>query len=205
VLAVDYRLAPEHRFPASLEDGRAALSWASNHASELGADPQRIAVAGDSAGANVAAVAAWQANQDGGPAPALQVLIYPVTATGRTRSRELFGDGFLLTHSLMKWFSEHYAAGADPADPRLSIIDAGGLDGVAPAFVVTAGFDSLRDEGEGYAEALRSAGVTVTTRRFPELIHSFYNLIGTNLASREAVVEIAGAARALLSNVSPVR
>ena len=199
VLSVDYRLAPEHPFPAALEDGRAALNWASEHAADLGADPGRIAVAGDSAGANIAAVAAWQANRDGGPAPALQVLIYPVTGTGGTRSRELFGGGFLLTRNLMEWFSAQYTSGVDLSDPRLSILDAGDLDGVAPALVVTAGFDPLRDEGEAYAETLRSEGVTVTTRRFPGLVHSFYNLIGTSPASREAVVEIAGATRALLS------
>ncbi len=202
VLSVDYRLAPEHPFPAALEDGRAALRWATAHATELGADPARVAVAGDSAGANIATIAAWQANRDGGPAPALQVLIYPVTATGSTRSRELFGDGFLLTHSLMEWFSGHYTSGADPSDPRLSILDAGHFGGVAPAFVVTAGFDPLRDEGEAYAETLRAEGVAVTTRRFPGLIHSFYNLIGTSPASHDALVEVSGTTRGLLSATS---
>lgn len=202
VLSVEYRLAPEHPFPAALEDGRAALRWATIHAAELGADTARVAVAGDSAGANIATIAAWQANRDGGPAPTLQVLIYPVTASGSTRSRELFGDGFLLTRSLMEWFSAHYASGADPTDPRLSILDAGDFGGVAPAFVVTAGFDPLRDEGEAYAEALHAEGVTVTTRRFPGLIHSFYNLIGTSPACHDALVEVAGATRALLAGIS---
>ena len=199
VLSVDYRLAPEHPFPAALEDGRAALRWATTHAADLGADLARVAVAGDSAGANIATIAAWQANRDGGPAPALQVLIYPVTTSGNTRSRGLFGDGFLLTLGLMEWFSAHYAFGADRSDPRLSILDAGDFGGLSPAFIVTAGFDPLRDEGEAYAEALRAEDVTVTTRRFPGLIHSFCNLIGTSPASHDALVEVAGATRALLS------
>lgn len=199
VLSVDYRLAPEHPFPTALEDGRAALRWATTHAAELGADPARVAVAGDSAGANIATVVAWQANRDSGPVPALQVLIYPVTTSGSTRSRELFGDGFLLTHSLIDWFSAHYASGADPTDPRLSILDAGDFGGLSPAFVVTAGFDPLRDEGEAYAEALRAEGVAVTTRRFPGLVHSFCNLIGTSPTSHDALVEVAGATRALLA------
>jgi acetyl esterase len=204
VLSVDYRLAPEHPFPAAVEDGRAALRWATEHTDELGADPARVAVAGDSAGGNVAAVAAWLASRDGGPAPALQVLLYPATDLGeRARSHELFGSGFLLTRELMDWFSAQYASGADPEDPRLSILRAGDLDRVAPALVVTAGFDPLRDEGEAYAAALREAGVApVVLRRFPGLVHGFCNAIGTSRTSREAVIEVAGATRALLATVS---
>ncbi len=201
ILSVDYRLAPEHPFPAPLEDGRAALRWATTHAAELGADPARVAVAGDSAGGNIATIAAWQANRDGGPSPTLQVLLYPVTTAESTHSRELFAAGFLLDRGLMEWFSVQYASKADLADPRLSILRAGGFGGMSPAFVVTAGFDPLRDEGEAYAGALREEGVTVTTRRFPGLIHGFCNLIGTSPSSREALVEVAGATRVLLSGI----
>ena len=204
VLSVDYRLAPEHPFPAAVEDGRVALRWATTHAAELGADPARVAVAGDSAGGSIAAVAAWQASRDGGPAPALRVLLYPATEAARsTRSRELFGGGFLLTRELLDWFTAQYVAGADPADPRLSVLHADGLGDVAPAFVVTAGFDPLRDEGEAYAEALREAGVPyVVLRRFPGLVHGFCNAIGTSRVSREALIEVAGATRGLLAAVS---
>ena len=205
VLSVDYRLAPEHPFPAAADDGRAALRWAIEHAKYLGADPSRVAVAGDSAGGNVAAVAAWQASRDGGPAPALQVLLYPTTdAVERTRSQELFGGGFLLTTELMEWFAAQYAAHADPHDPRLSVLRAPGLDKVPPALVVTAGFDPLRDEGEAFAGALRAAGVSpVVLRRFPGLIHGFCNATGASRVSREAFLEVAGATRALLAVVSP--
>ena len=201
VLSVDYRLAPEHPFPAAVEDGRAALGWASEHAAELGADPSRVAVAGDSAGGNIAAVAAWLASQDGGQKPILQLLLYPNTdATGRTRSHELFDGGFLLTRDLMEWFISQYAANADRHDPRLSVLHAPGLDNVPPAFVVTAGFDPLRDEGEAYAQALRDAGISpVVLRRFPGLIHGFCNAVGTSRVSHEAFVEVAGAARALMA------
>ena len=203
VLSVDYRLAPEHPFPAAVEDGRAALLWAFAHAAELGADPSRVAVAGDSAGGNIAAVVAWQATRDGGPAPVLQVLLYPATdMTQRSRSHELFGGGFLLTRELMDWFAAQYVAGADPADPRLSVLRADDLGNVAPALVVTAGFDPLRDEGEAYVQALRAAGVApVVLRRFPGLIHGFCNATGTSPVSREALIEVAGATRALLATV----
>ena len=200
VLAVDYRLAPEHPFPAAVEDGQAALRWAAAHADELGADPSRIAVAGDSAGGNIAAVVAREAALEGGPSPVLQVLVYPATdMVEPTRSHELFGGGFLLTRELLEWFAAQYVAGADPSDPRLSVLRADDLGGVAPALVVTAGFDPLRDEGEAYADKLHAAGVPVVLRRFPGLIHSFFNAVGTSRVSREAVIEIAGATRALLA------
>jgi acetyl esterase len=205
VLSVDYRLAPEHPFPAAIEDGRAALLWASSHAAELGADPSRVAVAGDSAGGNIAAVVAWEASRDGGPAPVLQVLLYPATdfMEQHSHSRVLFGGGFLLTSKLMEWFAAQYVADADPVDPRLSILYAENLSEVAPAFVVTAGFDPLRDQGEAYAEALRTAGVVpVTLRRFSSLVHGFCNAVGISRASREALIEAAGATRMLLATVS---
>jgi acetyl esterase len=204
VLAIDYRLAPEHPFPAAVEDARVALSWASEHAHELGADPGSIGVGGDSAGGNLAAVAAQLAARDGGPAPVLQLLIYPATdSTRQRRSRELFGEGFFLTSSQMDWFESNYLGSpgdANGQDPRASPLLAKDLSGLAPAIVVTAGFDPLRDEGEDYAEALRAAGTPALLRRFPGFVHGFIGAAGVNRACRDALVEIAGATRAMFAS-----
>jgi acetyl esterase len=132
----------------------------------------------------------------------LQVLLYPATDVAeRSRSHALFGGGFLLTRELMDWFTALYVADADPADPRLSVLRAPELGGTAPALVVTAGFDPLRDEGEAYAAALRAAGVPAVLRRFPGLVHGFCNAAGTSPVSREALIETFGATRALLSAI----
>ena len=207
LLAVDYRLAPEHPFPAAVEDARAALRWACAHAGELGADPARIGVAGDSAGGNLAAVVSQLAARDGGPAPVLQLLIYPATdCSRRRRSRELFGEGLFLTDAHMTWFETSYLGSVGNAnchDPRASPLLASDLSGLAPAFVVTAGLDPLRDEGEDYADALRAAGTPVALRRFPGFIHGFISAAGISRACRDALVEIAGAARGMLG--SPAR
>ncbi len=202
VLAVDYRLAPEHPFPAGVEDARAALRWAHAHAERLGADAHRIGVGGDSAGGNLAAVVSQLAAHDGGPAPVLQLLIYPATDfTRRRRSRELFGEGFLLTNAEMDWFETNYlgAARAQGSDPRASPLLAEDLSGLAPALVVTAAFDPLRDEGEDYARALQSAGTLAALRRFPGLIHGFISAAGVSATCREALIEIAGATRAMFA------
>jgi acetyl esterase len=202
VLSIDYRLAPEHPFPAAVEDARAAFAWAAAHATELGADPARVAVGGDSAGGNMAAVTAQLAAHDGGPAPAFQLLIYPVTDSAEHyRSQDLFREGFFLTESEMDWFYANYASTADERDPRLSPLRADDLSGLPPALVVTAGFDPLRDEGEAYAAALREAGNTVAVRRFTGLIHGFFNMAGVSRVSRDAIVETAGATRALLATL----
>lgn len=202
VLAVDYRLAPEHPFPAAVLDARAALRWAHAHAEALGADPRSVGVGGDSAGGNLAAVVAQLAARDGGPAPVLQLLIYPATDfTTRRRSRELFSDGFLLTDAEMDWFETNYLGPArqDAADPRASPLLADDLSGLAPALVVTASFDPLRDEGEDYANALRTAGTPVILRRFPGFTHAFIAAAGVSRPSRDALVEIAGATRAMFA------
>ena len=202
VLAVDYRRAPEHRFPAAVEDARAALRWAHANASQLGASPRRIGVGGDSAGGNLAAVVSQLAARDGGPAPVLQLLIYPATDfTGRRRSRELFGEGFLLTNAEMDWFEANYlgAGSGQASDPRASPLLAEHLSGLAPAFVVTASFDPLRDEGEEYAKALQDAGTPATLRRFPGFSHAFIAAAGVSPSCRDALVEIAGATRAMLA------
>jgi acetyl esterase len=199
ILAIDYRLAPEHPFPAAVEDARAALRWAFAHASQLGADPLRIGVGGDSAGGNLAAVVSQLAARDEGPAPVVQLLIYPATDfTGRRPSRELFGEGFFLTSERIDWFDTQYlgAARAQASDPRASPLLAEDFSGLARALVVTAAFDPLRDEGEEYAELLRVAGTPATLRRFPGLIHGFLGAVGISRACRDALVEIAGATRA---------
>jgi len=206
VLAIAYRLAPEHPFPAAFEDTVAAVRWALEHASALGADPQRVAVGGDSAGGNLAAVAALHLTRGGGPKPAAQLLIYPTVEAGRTGgSLELFAEGYFLTKAQMEWFAAQYVPeGTDPDDPRLSPLKAPDLSGLPPALVLTAGFDPLRDEGEDYAHAMRAAGVPVLLRRFPGLIHGFGNMMGVSRTSRDALVEMAGAMRAVLATLGPV-
>ena len=206
ILAVDYRLAPEDPFPAAVEDARAALRWAFANASQLDADPQRIGVGGDSAGGNLAAVVSQLAARDDGPALALQLLIYPaMDSTGRHRSRELFGEGFFLTSAHIDWFEAHYlgAAGAQGSDPRVSPLLAEDFSGLPPALVVTAAFDPLRDEGEAYVEALHAAGTPARLRRFPGLIHGFASAAGLSRMCRDAVVEIAGATRAMFAATPP--
>lgn len=203
VLSIEYRLAPEFPFPAATEDALAAFEYAVAKAADLGADPARIAVGGDSAGGNLAAVTAQQAVRRGGPVPAFQLLIYPATDFARRyRSQDLFAEDLFLTDVHMKWFEGHYVPeGTDLIDPRLSPLRADDLSGLPPALVVTAGFDPLRDEGEAYAEKLREAGVEVALRRHEDLIHGFINFTGVGTRFREALAETAGALRQGLSTV----
>ncbi len=199
VLSIDYRLAPEHPFPAAVDDARAALSWALANAGALGADPARVAIGGDSAGGNLSAVACHAVRDAGGPQPAAQLLLYP--SADRTQPRpslSLFADGFLLTRGDIDWFHERYSGGGMYADPRISPLLAPSLAGLPRALVVTAGFDPLRDEGEAYAAALAAAGTPTVLRRFPSLLHGFVNITGPSRAAREATVEIAGALRAMI-------
>src|ERR1051325_6637444 len=163
VVAVDYRLAPEAKFPAAVDDAWAATKWVVANAGKLGADPTRIAVGGDSAGGNLAAVVALLARDAGAPAIALQVLLYPVTDTStETASYRQCADGYLLTRDGMQWFFDHYLKSpAEASDWRIAPLRAPSHAGVAPAVVITAGFDPLRDEGEAYARKLREAGVRV--------------------------------------------
>ena len=197
VLSIDYRLAPEHPFPAPLEDAWAGFAWALGNATELGVDPARIAVGGDSAGANLAAVVSLLARAGGGAMPAMQLLIYPPTdAAASLPSRQLFAEGFLLTKGDMEAFERAYLPpGTDAADPRVSILLAPDLRGLPPAYVATAGFDPLRDEAEAYALRMRDAGVRVALRRHPGLVHSFVNLTALSRTSRGAMLEAAGALR----------
>ncbi len=197
VLSVAYRLAPEHRFPAAVEDAQAAFTWAHEQSAALGADSHRIAVGGDSAGANLATVACHLQRDCDGPRPAMQLLIYPATdAFGERPSRRLFGEGFLLTLADIDWFEEHYLPDrATAADPRASVMRAEDHSGLPPAYVVTAGFDPLRDEGEAYAERMREAGVQVALRRQSGLVHSFANLTAVSRSAAGAMLEAAGALR----------
>jgi acetyl esterase len=197
VLSVDYRLAPEHPFPAGVLDAVAAFEYAHAHARELGADPAAIAVGGDSAGGNLAAVTAYLAVQAGGPTPAYQLLFYPTTdSTVRTRSQDLFAERFLLTQEDMDWFMKHYATSEDDKrDPRYSPMLAPDLSGLPPAYIATAGFDPLRDEGEAYADRLRAAGVPVVQSRHADLIHGYANFLAVGTRFREAMFEAIGALR----------
>jgi acetyl esterase len=202
VLSVDYRLAPEHKAPAAVEDAYAAYRWAVAHVGELGADPARIAVGGDSAGGNLATVVAQLARIQGAPLPAFQLLIYPVTnfSTG-TRSKTLFADGFFLTKKDMDWCQAHYLGDAaiDASDPRSSPLLADDLAGLPPALVVTGGFDPLRDEGNQYAEAMAAAGVPVDHRQFGSLVHGFANFFPLGGGSASATAELVSALRAHFS------
>ena len=206
VLAVDYRLAPEHPFPAAVDDALAAFRWAARETRALGADPARVGVAGDSAGGNLAAVVAQLARGDA-TSPALQVLAYPVTDLSRKRpSYRLFADGFFLTEREMDWYRGHYLPDEKAArDPRASPLLAPDLRGVAPAIVLTAGFDVLRDEGEAYARRLAEAGVQVRHRRHAGLIHGFCNATAVSRSASAAMTEAAAWVREPLARRLPIR
>ena len=196
VVAVDYRLAPEAPFPAAHDDCVAAFRWVVEHAAEVGADPERLAVGGDSAGGCLAATTAIEAARAGMPL-AFQLLVYPATDMTRSHdSHRTFGRGFYLSTEFMDLAAQSYLPRAeDRTDPRASPLLADLPPGLAPAYVCTAGFDPLRDEGEAYAARLRDAGVEVELRRFEALIHSFFNVVGVGRSARAAVDEIAGALR----------
>lgn len=195
VIAVDYRLAPEHPFPAGREDAVAVLREVLARAADLGGDPERVAVGGDSAGGNLAALACIALRDAGEPLPGLQVLIYPGTDLRRLLpSHRLFGEGFLLTRAQMDWYLEQYRAA--PEDPGASPLLAPDLSGLPEAIVVTAGFDPLRDEGEAYAARLSEAGVPVTHLEAPDLVHGFANMDGALPAARRMVGRIVEALRA---------
>jgi acetyl esterase len=204
VLSVDYRLAPEHPFPAAVEDAVAALRFAIEEAASLGADPARVAVGGDSAGGNLAAAAARLAVAEGGPAPTFQLLIYPVTdLSHKRRSYDLFREGFFLTERQMDWYRHHYLPDESAAlDPRASPLLADDLAGLPPAHVAIAGFDVLRDEAEEYARRLQARGVRVSVGRHLGLIHGFANAVGVGRSSRRAMLGAAAALRAGLSRTA---
>ncbi|MEU8224544.1 alpha/beta hydrolase [Kribbella sp. NPDC048915] len=188
VLSVDYRLAPEAPAPTAAEDAIAAFTWAVDHAADLGVDPHRIAVGGDSAGGNLAAVVAQQTVRRGLPQPALQVLLYPaLDLVARRPSRDLFAEGFILTEADIIWYRDLYTP--DPTlrpDPIVSPLRADDLTGLPPTYLTTAGFDPLRDEGIEYADALRAAGNTITHAHHPSLVHGYANLLTVPGTTRAA-------------------
>jgi acetyl esterase len=204
VLSVDYRLAPEHKAPAAVDDAMAGYRWALEHAAELGAAPSRVGVGGDSAGGNLAALVALRSRDEGIPQPALQVLLYPVVDLSsdiQTRSRTLFMEGFLVSTRDADRFRDLYLDGTDLAadDARVSPLNAADLSGLAPALVVTAGFDPLRDEGNQYAAALRSAGVSVDHLQFDALTHGFASIAPFGGGSADAIVQTISAIKKNLS------
>jgi acetyl esterase len=201
VLSVDYRLAPEHTFPAAAEDAVAAYEWAARHADELGADASRMAVGGDSAGGYLSAVIThtMKAREDV-PRPVFQLLVYPwVDAIADTESYRTMADAWPLSASMMAWFAELYLNDAREAESVLaSPLRNDDFSGLPPAYIATAGFDPLRDEGEQYSEKLRTAGVPVTYRCFDSLPHGFASFAGAIPAAKRACWEIADAFAAAL-------
>jgi acetyl esterase len=197
VIAVDYRLAPEHKFPAAVDDAWAALCWIASHAERLGVDSRRIAVGGDSAGAALAAVSAQTAKNKGGPALALQLLMFPPTdLAADTASRRNSTERNFLDKQTIEWFFRNYLPkGADLGDPRLSPLNAPDLRGVAPTYLLTAGCDPLHDEGIAYAEKLKQAGVAVTIADYPHLVHDFIYLDAVLPQARQALCAAAAAVR----------
>jgi acetyl esterase len=202
VVSVDYRLAPEHKFPAAADDSYAATRWAADNAAALGYPEGRLAVCGDSAGGNLAAVAALMARDRGGPKLCYQALIYPAfdPAMEAPSQREFAADGYVLSGADMAWFWNHYLRGAqDGSNPYANPTRASDLSRLPAALVITAGFDPLRDEGEAYAEKLRQAGVPVTARRFEGLTHGFFNMTSQIDQAKTAVEQTCTALREALS------
>ncbi|GEE03538.1 acetylhydrolase [Gordonia spumicola] len=190
VVSVDYRKGPEDPFPAAVDDAIAVTRWVGEHAADLGGDPTRVAVAGDSAGGNLATVVAIDARDNGGPSLAAQVLIYPATDISKPYpSLRENGRGYFITVDVLRWFGEGYKA--DPLDWRASPMLVDDLSGLPPAFVVTAEFDPLRDQGEVYAQRLAEAGVDVQARRYDGQVHGFVaNIAAVTGLGKTAVNDI---------------
>lgn len=205
VVSVDYRLAPEAKYPAAADDCYAATAWCAAHAAELGADPARLAVAGDSAGGNLAAVTALRARDLGGPPIRHQVLIYPVTDCAcDTPSYRENAQGYGLTAEAMRWFWSHYlASAAQGREPYACPARAPDAKGLPPATVITAEFDPLRDEGEDYAAQLRAAGVPVVLKRYDGMIHGFVSMADMLDDARAAQQLIAEQLRAAFAGKAP--
>ncbi|MEH6402975.1 MAG: alpha/beta hydrolase [Sneathiella sp.] len=190
VLSVDYSLAPEHKYPAAVDDAYAVLRWTQSNGAEKGLDTTKIAVGGDSSGGNLAAVAVQDAKRAGTPQPVFQLLLYPTTdANFDAKSHETYADGFFLTGERMRWYRDHYLPTSDArnevrASPGLE----NDLSGLAPALIITAGFDPLRDEAEEYAKKLKSAGVPMGMIRYEGMVHGFMSLTGL-LKDGEAAIK----------------
>jgi acetyl esterase len=206
VVSVDYRLAPEHQFPAAIEDACAATAWIAFHAAELAIDPTRLAVAGDSAGGTLAAVVCQNARR-AGLKIALQVLLCPVTDfAANNQSRREFAEGYFLETPLMNWAATHYLpSDTNVNDPRLSPLRASDLSGLPPAVIHTAGFDILRDEGQAYANALERAGVEVQHICHEHMIHHFYAMAGAIPYARTALQAMGADIKTALNAAYPLQ
>jgi len=200
LISVDYRLAPEHKFPAAVEDADAAVRYIAEHAAEFDIDPNRIAVGGDSAGGNLATVVCLMARDRGGPKIAFQLLVYPVTDYDDDRpSSHEFAQGYFLTRPMMDYFWGHYLAQpSDGRNPHASPIQAESLAGLPPAMLITAECDPIRDQGEAYAQRLRESGVSVSAKRYEGAIHVFFNLAGVMDSGKQAIEDAGAALRTAL-------
>ena len=199
VVAVDYRLAPEHRYPAAVEDAYAATTWVAENSELIQADPDRFAVCGDSAGGHLAAVVSLMARDRKGPRIDLQILIYPITdCSFDTPSYEENREGYMLTHDLMKWFWNHFInIESEADDPYVSPLRAESFRDLPPALILTAEYDPLRDEGDAYAEKLQGAGVNVTLTRYPGMIHAFIRMTAQLDKANVALGQVAGMLRSV--------
>ncbi len=202
VVSVDYRLAPEHKFPAAPEDCYAATVWVAEHAVELNADPARMAVGGDSAGGNLSAVVSQMAHEKGGPALVFQLLIYPATNfNSDTLSKKENAEGYFLTKANMDWFMNHYLnTEQDKKHPLASPFLTTDLQGLPPALIITAEYDPLRDEGEQYGKRLQEAGVPVTISRYDGMIHGFVSMAGILDKGKQALNESSSALQAAFAS-----
>ena len=202
VVVPDYRLAPEHKYPAAADDCYAATKWVAEHGAEIGVDRSRIAVGGDSSGGNLAAVVALMARDRGGPTLAAQVLIYPVTDHRfDTASYRDNGKGYLLETDLMQLFWDSYLSGDDDgAQPYASPLRAPDVSGVAPAHIITAEFDVLRDEGEAYGKRLQEAGVATRIQRYDGMIHGFVQFGAAIPQAHDAIADVVAGLKAALSH-----
>ncbi len=200
VVSVDYRMAPEYPFPAAPDDAYAATRYVAEHAGEFGIDPTRLAVAGDSAGGNLATVVAMMSRERGAPAIRFQVLVYPlVDWEDRSASMQEYGQGHFVTEEMMEWFKRQYLGRPDDArHPYASPLHASDFSGLPPAIVITAECDPIRDQGEAYARKLQAAGVPVEARRYEGMIHPFFSLGGIVGVGATVVEDIAGALRQAL-------
>ncbi|MBV9767999.1 MAG: alpha/beta hydrolase [Bryobacterales bacterium] len=201
VISVDYRLAPEHKFPAAVEDADAAVRYVAEHADDFDVDKNRIAVGGESAGGNLATVVCLLARDRGGPKIAFQLLVYPLTDYDDDRpSLQEFAEGYFLTRSMMDYFWGHYLPlPSEGHHPHASPIKAESLAGLPPAMIITAECDPIRDQGEAYAQRLREAGVPVSTKRYEGAIHVFFNLAGIVDSGQQAIADASRALRTALA------
>jgi len=199
VVAVDYRLAPEHRYPAAVEDAYAATTWVAENSELIQVDPDRFAVCGDSAGGHLAAVVSLMARDRKGPRIDLQILIYPITdCSFDTPSYEENREGYMLTRDLMKWFWNHFInIESEADDPFVSPLRAESFRDLPPALILTAEYDPLRDEGEAYAEKLQGAGVNATLTRYPGMIHAFIRMTAQLDKANVALGQVAGMLRSV--------